>query len=429
MCVLNIFAIMLTTTLIIKSLRNSKNRLTTSYILFWIFESIFVAPIHLDFIFGIPNYKNKWEVFDLALNDTVTHLIYIIFIMVTSIWFYSETKKDYYLELSKFHDKLKLLRNFQIIKILVSLLIFTPIFMILLAPEPDKYVRTFAYFQKYGSIASSQSIKFHRTFMRYAQIISLISLMLSTLLYGDLLNNILLPYLGVFIITIVNGKRTLPAMAIASVNIIQILKKGKLKLINVLTPLILIIGYFFMYAKLINKYTVNLDLYATFRQYFFRDIDVKISIYAWLNKGRFQILDYPFQTIIRNALMFVPRRFWQSKPYPYDVYVTRMILSLPKNQINHWNFQTSIYGGMVSNIGLMGLLLTNYLLIRFLRKSDNSSSPFITFLSLFIILRSFMNHFSTYYIFIIIYLAMYIHKQGIRVFGKKIVFKKNTSAK
>ena len=86
-------------------------------------------------------------------------------------------------------------------------------------------------------------------------------------------------------------------------------------------------------SKIGSKFTTNM------RVDYGRDDVTKMAIYAELYPDELEILEYPFQSFLFTATMYVPREWWSDKPWPYAVYATSALIQIPSQYVG-WGMTT-----------------------------------------------------------------------------------------
>src|SRR5699024_7118546 len=116
-------------------------------------------------------------------------------------------------------------------------------------------------FQKYAAMATADEMWFHRTVLKYAGLISMVSIIFVKLFSrNNLVINILI-YSAAIITGILNGKRTLFAFIILGILLVDIIKSrnGSLPIKKIILSILSLIIIFVGYAFLIDKHTLNVS--------------------------------------------------------------------------------------------------------------------------------------------------------------------------
>lgn len=424
-----IIAVIINIVIFIFTIRKLRYRLKTMHIVLFMYQVIYVLPIILEWIFGIQDYSYKYIGFQKALNDTNTNICYSIFVIITSISLFILSNKKNNTKDVTLVDIRDILKNFKInpkVYIIFFILMFLPLILALFSPSPSKYFNEYAYFQKYGSLVGETELWYHNKIMKVGGSVSLLSIIITKFFSKNNFTNNFIIYTAAIITGILNGKRTLFAFIVLGVLIVEILKseKGKFPYKKIIFGSILIIVVFKSYGFIINKSLSNVSNIDELRLYFFRDIDVKFSIYALLNPQEYKILEFWGQSYLFNMLFYIPRNLWSGKPYPYDIYLTSAVLGYKSFNIISWNFQISFFGEALSNLGWLGIPISLLLLNKFIKISEKSNNLFIIMLCIFIVGFSFMNHFGSYKNIFVIWLILICKNKFINRKREKRYYKK-----
>ncbi|MGF3213660.1 O-antigen polymerase [Facklamia sp. P12945] len=387
-----------------------KNKLNIVYIILLLFQIIFVFPILLELILGVQDYSYKSPGFQKALTDITTNIIYSIFTIIIVVILYlmgnkRETTRFSISDIRETLSNLKIRREFYLLSVV---LMFIPLIFALFSPSPEKYFTEYAHFQRFAFMATDSELWYHQNFMRIGGFISLIFILITKLFSKETAFNNFLIILATIITGILNGKRTLFALIVFAILSVDILKapRGRFPIKKVVSGSLFILIFFLAYAFIIDKHTANVTTIDNLRLYFFRDVDVKFSIYALLNPKEYKMFDYWGQSYLYNILFYIPRSFWPNKPYPYDIYVTASALGYSPGTIISWNFQTSLFGEAISNLGWLGIPFSLFLLNKFIKISEQTKNPIIIVLCIFIIMFSYMNHFGAYRNYLIVWILL-----------------------
>lgn len=116
--------------------------------------------------------------------------------------------------------------------------------------------------------------------------------------------------------------------------------------------------------------------YDNFRIDMGRDHDLKLALSREIDPVLPPILERRGQSLLFIAAIFVPRRVWAEKPWPYAVYATSAALAIPQRDLG-WGLTTSLVSEFVANFGLAGIPLVLALLIWALRWIERSQDPLV----------------------------------------------------
>ena len=114
-------------------------------------------------------------------------------------------------------------------------------------------------------------------------------------------------------------------------------------------------------------------------------------------------------------MFFIPRVNWPEKPYPYAVYFVNDVLNLPKKPIG-WSFTTCILEEMISNFGIVGILIAPIFLIKLCKIGDNSSNVFLTLFSIIVSVFFMFTQLTAFMPLFIVFLFLYIKKANNKIY-------------
>lgn len=345
-----------------------------------VFFVIQVLPIGVE-IFGAD--YSKIEIFypymNYAMTDVTVAVIYDFFVIATELILYhyanklkrSNTNANFSVSLSG--------KTATIIQLLCVICIFLPVIAVFVSPTPSVYTQ-FAYFVHNGS-SNIESYIFHTTVMKAVVYLSFASTLF--LYYFNSSKYKYMVYLSIFIITWVNGRRTLMLFLLIGILVIDFLKwdivtrKQIKKLMRkAFVFAVVVIVYYIFYKEQTGKsdFANNFLLYST---YFSRLSNVKVSIYDQLYTR--SMLDYPFETLLFDVLFFIPRAIWDSKPLPFFsrfTYYTLYGSGVGIERFDHigWNFQVNIWSEFIANAGFFGWLLAIWFVVYMAKIAEKSKS-------------------------------------------------------
>jgi hypothetical protein len=118
------------------------------------------------------------------------------------------------------------------------------------------------------------------------------------------------------------------------------------------------VGYSQWYQSQYRPILSSFDtFYETARMDYARDADIRIALFAEIESAAASpVLEYRGQSLLFDALFFVPRTVWEEKPKPYYFYMTAA--AIDGVRINRsWGIETSIFSEAIANLGLAGLLV------------------------------------------------------------------------
>lgn len=340
-----------------------------------VFFIIFVFPIFLDIIFSKPEYRSFYGFYIYAEDNRVAFIYNLFIVSVSYFNYFFRGKKIVNLNISNSLIKI------DIFLILIALL---PLFFIFFAPDIDLY-------KLYGGASIRDFDEFSNTFHGFLNIFTFVSAFIcSYLIIKNFNKRFFLTFL-LFLIVIadfwLNGKRTIVLIFLFFLGLFYFIVNKNLK--SFLFLLILLLTYSFYnswYQSNIRDFDDSKSFnekYENIRVDYFRDQRVKMAIYGELKPYKIKILPYRGESFIFSSTFFIPRSIWPNKPYPYAQYFTSaMFNSEPK--LWGWGMTTSIYDEFIANLGLIGLLLIQILLLYYIKIIGNLNSPKFQIYSVFL---------------------------------------------
>ncbi|MFS0836752.1 hypothetical protein [Paenibacillus sp. 1P03SA] len=362
--------------------KGKKNSILYVYLTFYLF---FTFPLIQDLLYGKPEYKEKIGL-QLASRSETTSVLYAVYTSVVPIiWFvFFKLKSTDKLESTKL-DFFK----FEKFKPVLYLLLIAPLFLVLLSPDPGVY-------WKYGAVVTELFNEESSDYHVKIHLFSILSIISSVLLF--LMNRkhnmmyliyVLMPW--VVLAMWLQGKRAIVAIFILMLGLTAIqkglLKGWKIPLFGIVSALILVLFSSF-YQENVRASHVNESpqvSYTNSRIDFGRDSVTKLAIYSELNKDEKQILEYRGQSLLFYLTMYVPRSMWESKPWPYPVYVTTALFKNAFSvQYLGWTVTTSWLEEAIANFGWFGMLLGPLGIGVICRTGDKSHNNIIRVLTVLI---------------------------------------------
>lgn len=356
-----------------------------------IFDIAYVMPILFQMFLGYP--KIGYYGFKLAIDDTQTCIIYDIFVIIVQLIYYQYIRKTKYNKehkkientnlIEKVEKKRLKLRKSKILFLASNIFMIAPFLAWLFAPDPLIYFKGLGVFTMNNVMTTTIDYNYFTNVVKFCNYVGAIAIIVSKFI--DINDNKILKInrgITLAIITVLNGKRTFFSFIILALLAIDMFsnKTQKEKMIRAIFTSILVFGYFVIYAYVSGKSEYNSNWYSVISEYFFRGNTTKVAIYSVLNPDELKILDYNGQSVLYNLFFFIPRSIWNNKPYQYPMYFTSGVFGFEELTTVGWYFQTGLYGEMISNFGLLGILI-GPIFIRIIGKiSDKSSSLIVTFL-------------------------------------------------
>lgn len=362
MTILEIISIIFSVFVLIRLFIVSKGRFYSLIPLVVVFDLVMVLPIGLELFLGIPDspYRN----FTIALTDQQTTMWFIIFLFVSQVAFFCETKRiEKRANISNkqtFKETFATIAStkYSVLTIFACYIVFgITILKILVAPDPSYYLQI----NSVRLILSPEISKYQQGMRTWINLLAVALILIKILDTNKKIGFLLTRIIFLITIVFVDQKRTLLMIVVGICFLIDYLNDHNTKKLIIKYIVVggFVIGYFIAYAYLSEKVSYNDDWYYEFNEYFFRSMHLRFAIYAALHPSEIHILDYPGQSILFSVFYFVPRTLWHSKPWPYVYYYISGVLgysALSYSKIG-WGMPASYYTEFVSNFGIVGLFI------------------------------------------------------------------------
>ncbi|OKP88582.1 hypothetical protein A3844_07775 [Paenibacillus helianthi] len=372
---------------VIKGFRHS---ILFAFIIFYVFFGI---PLLLDTLVGTPDY-NFYPSYYRVTRDEFTSLIYAVYISIVPLvwWCFGRTK------VLNNRTEFNIQGNYlNIAKIILNVLVFSPIIILIFSPYPKMYLH-------YGVIIHESNIdalKFH-SYINLTCFLSVISIAALMLLKKRNFTSLLI-YVPFALISIwLHGKRNIVAMAILLLFYVLWKKeilKGKKLVIFGSVALLFLLGYSSLYQNALRdneSQLTNKMKFENFRIDYGRDVATKMTIYSELHPKESKILEYRGESILFYLTIFVPRKIWLEKPYPYAVYFTDEVFNLPKEPLG-WGLTTSWLEESIANFGWLGFLIGPLLISEIARRGDKTNNLIVQALTVLVICLFLVVELSAFY--------------------------------
>lgn len=376
--VVNIFVILISAMVLYFSRRKYQNAAFLGIVLF---DVGYVIPLIVELFLGKASVSSSYIGFVLSRSDVLTEVLYGIFVLIVESFFfiYLKKSKKFSLRITDIAiDVRNQLCKIPIVPVLAIILIVFLAVLIFFSPNPTLYYKDLGAFAMQKSSVTSMDL-LYRNVVHLGDVTMLAILAILILKTIDKNNSVFYKVIriaGIVLVTLANGKRTLTVFLVIALMMIDYLykKKKKYMIINIVMAVMCISIYFIAYSYISGKYEYNTDWYAVISEYFFRNNSIKVVIYSTLHPDKLPILDYPGQTLLFDALFFIPRQFWASKPFPFPDYYTAAIFGFSHITNMGWNFQTNIYAEAIANMGLIAFVITPFFLLLICKKVNESKS-------------------------------------------------------
>ena len=278
-------------------------------------------------------------------------------------------------------------RFVQSVRRLAVVTAFLPVAFLLLTPEPELYV---TYGMSATEVVPDTISDWHNALATFT-VLSVLGVVVHLSLVPRLrVHHLVLGLPLVFFDCWINGKRAIVAIALVTLGYVFWSRgylRGRRLWVGAAAGLVLLFGFSVQYQTQVRFMDSPFrtggarELYDNLRIDFFRDSRVEMAVYATLNPDLMAIVEYPGQTLLYDALFFVPRSVWADKPWPYAVYFTSAMLNIFPPRSLGWGMTTSWLDEMVANFGLWGMLAAPLSLLGLCRLGDSFRWPTLSLLT------------------------------------------------
>lgn len=384
-----------------------------------VFYFFFFLPLLYDITLGVPSYRTVNYGFIISANDPIINLIYCIIIIYIITVFYLYQKKV------SFQKKLVInSRTADILFVLCVMAMTLYLFPIIFDQNLLQLILSYDMWYYKGD--PYNQIKFYSNLF----IISILFILFIEKRKKIFLIKLifLLPY--IYMGFMMNGKRNIVFVFI--IGLLYILFNNRIiinKLVYIfLLPVIIasLFGYSSWYQTHFERISGDSfeSKYTSYRINYGRDDTMKMVLYSELNKD-FQILSKRGESFLFYPTFFVKREYWPEKPYPYAVYFTNAMLGRNSVEILGWGMTTTIFDEMISNIGVIGILLSPFFVILLINLGMKNSkgilgisilglSMLLSILSIAVQLTAYLSTYLLFFFLIILYKLN--ERMGIKIF-------------
>ncbi len=353
-----------------------------------IFYIMQVLPLFVHLFNDIRVFKFYYPYLYYAMADDSVAYVYGLFcLLAMMIMNYQGDKNAPYRQEINIRN---IVISFGKLKLLFGFLMFVPIIAVLVAPTPQIYLK-FSYFYTNTYNDFDVEYLYHSMILLYLLYVSFLSLILFYLGKGKSTVSSLYVYFILIIDTWIDGKRTLTIfvlLAILMIDFIKIQNQKDRKLVfkKVFVFAAIVLMYFVVYGQITQKGT-DISTYEKYRAYFTREGETKLAIYSRLTGAK--MVEYDGQSLLYNLTFYVPRIFWENKPYGFFNNLTSYAFCGNGNDfIVGSNFQVNVWSEFIANFGVVWGTILALALICFIAKSSESSQSLMMnlFGSVFVIL-------------------------------------------
>jgi hypothetical protein len=352
-------------------------------ILFVIIIHFFFAgvPLLLDLTFGQPTYFYKPGFFE-ASRDQLTSILYCLYVSACPLlWWWIGRSRN-----TEAHSDISAILYSPVMRLVYYTVLTLPLVLVYFSPAP-------AFYKTYGAVATmsisaeqSEAFHEHHVWITWAGRCVLVAGGL-LLLSPKRKENVPVILFWLFLTAWINGKRNFVAIEILLL-MYAYWRKGYLRgktLAVVGCSAVVLLGAFSCFyqhtLRGIDTVAVSLEeVYENVRIDYGRDDCIKLTIYTELYPEEGRILEYRGQSCLFYPSMFIPRRVWPDKPWPYSVYFTARMLEMPVEHLG-WTMTTSVLEEAIANFGWWGMILGPLLISVMCRIGDSCGEKFVQVLT------------------------------------------------
>lgn len=377
---------------------------SSRYVIYAIVFMLYVLPLVLDYVYKFPTYTHSFRLSGFALSqfDVPTRIIYDIGLIFCQWILLYYKRRKYALELKERNysrlENRTLTNNYTYV-IIIGMVFAT--LLALLFPVPKSILYTFQWREN----AAIDVVNKYRYPLEHFAYIGACCSLVFFLDKSKPLNKRIIGLVFLYTNICIQGKRALLFFSLMVLVLMLIpgmtdktISEEKKK--RKFTKLILLIGIFVVVMLLttINVQTNRSStlmttqiLYSQTRIDFLRDERVRMAIYSAIHPKEMHILDYPTQTLWPIVTWFFPIDYILTglgiETLSYQTYFTAALEGLTLTSTSS-QMTTCFYAELVSNFGLIGLVLFPIVCFWFAKKADTAEFPMnVMLVTIFMVLQ------------------------------------------
>ena len=379
--------------IVLKRIINKNNNILD--ICFVVFYAMQILPLLVEIVTNdIDSIKDESMIMYYAMTDDNTSYIYDTFLLLTIFFFHRIThKKDISTTnvIDLVRDVTHRLRINTFFSFILMGGIFIPLFIaVYFSPNSDVYSQ-FSYFYTHELSRETLEYLYHTTVVSTCSQLTLASILLSYFFQNKRKYNYsFIIYLGIIMLTWVDGKRAMLIYALLGILMIDYIKSAKRNhslIKKSVLFLFITISYFFVYSNITDKGS-NSSFFVEYSCYFSRLSPVKVAIYDSLYTQK--ILEYTGQSVLFDLFYFVPRSFWENKPVMFCRYFTGYAYTGDGSQMLTGNLHVNLWSEYIANFGLWGYWIATCIVYLYTKIINKTKNIIGIFCGTFFILSYFM---------------------------------------
>lgn len=338
----------------------------------------YALPVFFDFISGVPfeSYSYNQNLMD-ALEDPATNILYNLYLSLVLLLFCFIAKNKASTAGKIIYNSTTFFYFFRKWRALVWVVVFSPLMFALLSGD-------LAFYGEYVDRDRTSSNTFQILATKLAVVgMPLIAFYIAANIHGFKSSKNLVYLLSIFVLILfvllnsyIHGKRSVVAVFLffffLAFFVTGVVSRRTLTMF-VLSLVTIFWIFIYGYGKNIDGGSSLLEIASNLRIDFSRDYGVRFVIYHELMNDN-NVLPYKGASYLAFLLFFIPRDFWEEKPYPYAVYFTNSFFgNFGGEYLYGWGLTTSFVSEAISNFGWFGLIVFPIFYIVAFRGLDASS--------------------------------------------------------
>ena len=380
-----------------------------------------VLPLLVDCFNDVSELQRYTTYLYYSMIDNDVSLIYCVFCVFTMLILYIcgnsyANKTTEHVSFSLQIPKNKIVQNLSFI------CMFLPVVGVFLSPSPLIYLN-FSYFYTHLYNDLGIDYLYHKSVILSLNFIASFAILVYYYYKSDSKTTSLYTYLAAIIVVWVDGKRALLLFLLLGILFIDFMrlnfKMNKRIIIKSLALTTFVFCYLSYYSNVTQK---NKDdsAYLTYNAYLCREGEVKTAIYSrYYNKN---MLPYDGATLLFNMTFFIPRIYWEDKPYGFYNYLTSFAyFGTGDNFLPRSNRQVNIWSEFIANLGILGYMLSFVFVCLVVRVSERSDNKILYMVGTLFILTYFCFGFEFIVRFLFIIWVVLLIKNNSKKHKRKVI--------
>ena len=430
--IIDVFTILVSIYLAVKTVK--KVGTSSRYVIYYFTFLILVVPLILDYIIGKPDYLSwyggrKHYGFIVSYDDPLTRIFYDAFLLLFQfIILYCNHSNHEHLTVT---DSIRLsnINNGWLFGIMAGFALL-PVALVVLLPL-NKMIM-FIWGWRDSGLFNATSSKYYFTIEKLTYIGVACALLLvltpaNTFSFSTKYNERIFRWSKVLWVAIaymdicIESKRSIIIFVLAVVitfliDVIPRRKIGWILLCGMLFSAV-IIGLSIFVKTTSRGYSDWISVYSTLRIDFFRDDTIKMLLYSILHPGEIKVLNYPFESYIKQIPFLLPLNFTHIPRVGYNSYFTCAVLHVPFDpSINY--ITCSMFDEMLANFNLLAYLVAPIFTIWYSNKADQQTTVMRTMMVAgYVLMSMYSLHYIVWFVQIV-FTILFFQKFRLK-FGNK----------